>query len=38
MKLTQNPRPTINMSLGANRANVDMGKRKILRALRIHGV
>ena len=36
--LTQNSRPTINMSLGTNRANVDLGKRKIQRALRIHGV
>lgn len=37
--LTQNPRPpTLNMSLGTNRVNVDLGKREIQRAFRIHGM
>lgn len=37
--LTQNPRPpTLNMSLDTNRVNVDLGKREIQRAFRIHGI
>lgn len=37
--LTQYPGPAIlNMPLGTNWANVELGKREIQRAFRIHGI